>query len=174
MLLAAALLYQSAGAEEAPLGDAARTCLHINDNPIEGDWDERVKIRETWVAACRQAAAAVPANLPLRHVLARALMATGGRDEAIVLRRELAERNDVDAAFEIYDMYKSYHRGDVNVPQLVTRAEAERALRRAAELGRAYATLMLAVLLNRDGTSSAIPKKRSALPSAPSSIRQRM
>ena len=60
MLLAAALLYQSAGAEEAPLGDAARTCLHINDNPIEGDWDERVKIRETWVAACRQAAAAEP------------------------------------------------------------------------------------------------------------------
>ena len=64
MLLAAALLYQSAGAEEAPLGDAARTCLHINDNPIEGDWDEHVKIRETWVAACRQAAAAEPANLP--------------------------------------------------------------------------------------------------------------
>ena len=90
-------LCHSAHAETIPAGDAARTCLRINDNPIEGDWDERAKIRETWVAACRQAAAAEPANLRLKHVLARSLMATGRRDEAIILWRELAEHDDADA-----------------------------------------------------------------------------
>jgi hypothetical protein len=40
----------------------------------------------------------------------------------------------------------------VNAPQLVKRAEAEHALRKAAELGHAYATLMLAVLLDRGDT----------------------
>jgi len=160
VLLAAASLACSAGAGETPpTGEAARTCLRINDNPIEGDWDERARIRETWVAACRQAAAAEPANLRLKHVLARSLMATGRRDEAIVIWRELAEHDDADAAFEIYDMYKSYYRGDVNAPQLVTRAEAERALRRAAELGHAYATLMLAVLLDRGGTVKRDPQE---------------
>ena len=151
-------LGHSASAETIQ-GDAARTCLRINDNPIEGEWDERAKVRETWVAACRQAAAAEPANLRLKHVLARSLMATGRRDEAIVLWRELAEHDDADAAFEIYDMYKSYYRGDVNAPQLVTRAEAERTLRRAAELGHAYATLMLAVLLDRGGTVKRDPQQ---------------
>jgi hypothetical protein len=55
--------------------------------------------------------------------------------------RELAAQNDADALFEIFDMYKSYFRSDVNKPQLVKRAEAEQALRKAAELGHAYATL---------------------------------
>jgi TPR repeat protein len=159
VLFTAIWLGHCAGAETIPPGDAARTCLRINDNPIEGDWDERAKIRETWVVACRQAAAAEPANLRLKHVLARSLMATGRRDEAIVLWRELAEHDDADAAFEIYDMYKSYYRGDVNAPQLVTRAEAERALRRAAELGHAYATLMLTVLLDRGGTVKRDPQQ---------------
>ena len=158
-LLAPAWLCHSAHAEVTPTADAARTCLRINDNPIEGDWDERAKIRETWVAACRQAAAADPSNLRLKHVLARSLMATGRRDEAIVLWRELAAHDDADAAFEIYDMYKSYFRSDVNAPQLVTRAEAERALGRAAELGHAYATLMLAVLLDRGGTVKRDPQQ---------------
>ncbi len=160
VLLAAASLSHSARAEETPPpGEAARACLRLNDNPIGGDWDERAKIREAWVAACRQAASTEPANPQLEHVLARAQMSTGRRDEAIVLWRELAEHNDADAAFEIYDMYKSYDRGDVNAPQLVTRAEAERALRRAAELGHAYATLMLAVLLDRGGTVKRDPQE---------------
>ena len=34
--------------------------------------------------------------------------------------------SDADALFEIYDLYKSYYRSDVNAPQLVKRAEAER------------------------------------------------
>jgi TPR repeat protein len=40
----------------------------------------------------------------------------------------------------------------VNKPQLVKRAEAEQALRKAAELGHSYATMMLAVLLDRGAT----------------------
>jgi TPR repeat protein len=158
VLLTMTWLGHSARAE-AIQSEVARTCLRINDNPIEGDWDERAKIRETWVAACRQAAAAEPANPRLKHVLARSLMTIGRRDEAIVIWRELAEHDDADAAFEIYDMYKSYYRGDVNAPQLVTRAEAERALRRAAELGHAYATLILAVLLDRGGTVKRDPQE---------------
>jgi TPR repeat protein len=92
------------------------------------------------------------ASLQIKHVLGRALMASGQHEEAIKVWRELGEQNDAGALFEIYDMYKSYFRSDVNAPQLVKRAEAEQALRKAADLGHAYATLMLAVLLNRGDT----------------------
>ena len=120
--------------------------------PFDGDWDEQAPTRKTWVEVCRQAVALERNDLRLKHVLARALTADGQREEAIGVWRELGEQNDADALFEIYDLYKSYYRSDVNAPQLVKRAEAEHALRRAAELGHAYAILMLAVLLDRGDT----------------------
>jgi TPR repeat protein len=79
-------------------------------------------------------------------------MSIGERAEAIGLYRELSAQNDASAFFQIYDEYKSYERSDVTKPQIVKRAEAEQALRKAAELGHAYATLMLAVLLDRGDT----------------------
>ena len=85
-------------------------------------------------------------------MLARALTADGQRGDAIALWRELGDQNDAAALFEIYDMYKSYFRRAVNEQQLVERAEAERALRKAAALGDPYSILMLAVLLDRGTT----------------------
>jgi TPR repeat protein len=139
-------------AETPAQGGPARECLRLNDTSFDGDWDEQARMRRTWVEVCRQAVALERNDLRLKHVLARALTADGQREEAIGVWRELGEQNDADALFEIYDLYKSYYRSDANAPQLVKRAEAEHALRKAAELGHAYATLMLAVLLDRGDT----------------------
>ncbi len=139
---------QGAAGQGAP----AKECQRLNDATFDGDWDERARIRKVWVDVCRQAAASEPTDRHIKHMLARALTANGQRAEAIPLWRELGDQNDAEALFEIYDMYKSYYRSDVSKPQLVKRAEAEQALRKAAELGHAYATLMLAVLLDRGNT----------------------
>ena len=139
-------------AETPAQGGPARECLRLNDAAFDGDWDEQARMRKTWVEVCRQAVALERNDLRLKHLLARALTADGQREEAIGVWRELGEQNDADPLFEIYDLYKSYYRSDVNAPQLVKRAEAEQALRKAAELGHAYATLMLAVLLDRGDT----------------------
>jgi len=130
----------------------AHECLRLNDAEFAGDWDARARTRKIWVEVCRRAVASDGNNLRLKYVLARALSADGQRAEAIPLWRELGERNDAGAWFEIYDTYKSYYRSDVGKPQLVKRAEAEQALRKAAELGHAYSILMLAVLLDRGST----------------------
>jgi TPR repeat protein len=47
---------------------------------------------------------------------------------------------------------RCYFRSDVNKPQLVKRAEADQALRKAAELGDSYSILILAMLLDRGDT----------------------
>jgi TPR repeat protein len=141
-----------------PPKSPAEECQRINDGPFDQGWDEQARLRKRWIEVCRQAAASDPANLHWKHVLARALSADGQDAEAIVLWRELAAQNDAGAAFEIYDLYKSYYRGNVNKPQLVKRAEAEAGLRKAAELGDSYATLMLAVLLDRGDTVKRDPE----------------
>ncbi|MGZ6023245.1 MAG: tetratricopeptide repeat protein, partial [Rhizomicrobium sp.] len=130
----------------------AAECLRLDAGPSFGFGDEADRTRENWVAVCRQALDADPGNQRIKQVLARSLMANGQRADAIPLWRELADQNNAAAAFEIYDMYKSYFRDDVTAPQLVKRDEAERNLRKAAELGDTYAVLMLAVLLDRGST----------------------
>jgi TPR repeat protein len=141
-------------AAQAPAPSAAeRECQRINDSSFSSySWDEQARLRKTWIDVCRQAAAADPDNLNLRHILARALTADGQQEEALTLWRDLGARNDAAALYEIYDLYKSYFRSDVNKPQLVTRAEADEALRKAAELGDPYSILVLAVLLDRGDT----------------------
>src|SRR5262245_52208327 len=133
---------------------AAKECLRLNAQPADQiPWGQHERVYKQWVDVCRQAATAEPDNVQIRHILARSLMATGQRAEAIPLWRDLAaQHNDAAAAFEIYDMHNSFYRGDVKKVQLVKRAEAEQALRRAAELGHPYSTMMLAVLLDRGST----------------------
>jgi len=151
--LAEGLTASPSTAQTPPQSPAAKECLRLDAQPADQiPWDQHERVYKQWVEVCREAAAADGNNQQIKHVLARSLMATGQRAEAITLWRQLAEQNDAGAAFEIYDMYKSYFRGDVDKPQLVKRAEAEQALRKAAELGHAYATLMLAVLLDRGDT----------------------
>ena len=57
-----------------------------------------------------------------------------------------------DSLYELYDTHKSYDRREPGKPQLVTRAEAEQGLRKAAELGHPYSMWILAVLLDRGST----------------------
>ena len=141
-----------------PPKSPAEECQRINDGPFDQGWDEQARLRKRWIEVCRQAAASDRANLHWKHVLARALTADGQHEEAIVLWRELAAHDDAGAAYEIYDLYKSYCRGDVNKPQLIKRAEAEAGLRKAAELGDSYATLILTVLLDRGDTVKRDPE----------------
>ena len=72
--------------------------------------------------------------------------------EAIALLREAAAQGDAEAYYEIYEHHKSWDRGDLDKMPLVTRAEADQALHKAAELGHPFSTQMLAVLLDRGDT----------------------
>jgi TPR repeat protein len=140
-------------AAQAVQSPAARECQRINDSSFESyGWDEQAHLRTAWIASCRRALAADPDNSHLKHLLARALTADGQRGDAIVLWRELGDQNDAAALLEIYSMYNSYFRSDAKEQQLVKRAEAEQALRKAAALGDPYSIVMLAVLLDRGST----------------------
>jgi TPR repeat protein len=57
-----------------------------------------------------------------------------------------------EAYYWIYESPKSWDRGHLDRPRLVTRAEADRALHMAAQLGHPFATQMLAILLDRGST----------------------
>jgi len=151
----------SPSAAQVPAQDAAaKECLRINSTPADRiPWDQHESVYNHWVAACREALANDPDNLSLKQILGRALMATGQRAEAITIWRELGEKNNPKALFEIYDMYKSYYRSDPNEPQVVHRAEAEQALRKAAELGDPYSIMMLAILLDRGDTVKRDPEE---------------
>jgi TPR repeat protein len=63
--------------------------------------------------------------------------------EAIKLWREAAAQGSAEAYHQIYEYHRSWDRGDLDKVQLVTRAEAAEALRKAAELGHPFATQML-------------------------------
>ena len=138
---------------QAPAKDPARECLRINDSPDGlGSWDEHERNRKLWIDACEKGFATTPTDKRLKSALASAYGADGRRADALRLRRELGNEGDANALHEIYDTYKSYYRTVSVEPQLITRAEAEAALRRAAELGHPYATWILAVLLDRGST----------------------
>ncbi len=151
----------SACAAQAPAESAAaKECLRIRAMPADQiPWDQHERVYNHWVEVCRQAVAGDPDNMNLKHVLGRALMATGQHVEAIKIWRELGEKKDAEALFEIYDMYKSYYRSDIDKPQLVKRAEAEQSLRKAAELGHPYSIMMLAILLDRGSTVKRDPEE---------------
>ena len=65
------------------------------------------------------------------------------KTEAITMLREAAAQGNADAYFQIYEHHRSWDRGDLDKVQLVTRAEAARALHKAAELGHPFATQIL-------------------------------
>ena len=74
------------------------------------------------------------------------------RAEELALLREAAAQGSAEANYEIYELHKSWDRGDLDKAPMVPRAEADRALRKAAELGHPFSTQMLAILLDRGGT----------------------
>jgi TPR repeat protein len=146
---------ESAAAQPNPplsQATAGETCLRLSENPSdylsEDGWRRRTELR---LASCKMAFAAEPENTHFKVAVARA-MPHAQRAESLSLRREGAAQNDAEAYYEIYESHKSWDRGDLDQVPRVTRAEADRALHRAAELGHPYSTQMLAVLLDRGGT----------------------
>jgi TPR repeat protein len=145
---------EPAAASEPPLtaASAGETCLRLSENSREylsGEAAERRQ--ELRRASCDMAFAAEPNNLQFKVAVARA-MPHEQRAEELALLREAAAQGSAEANYELYESYKSWDRGDLDKTPMVPRAEAERALRRAAELGHPYSTRMLATLLDRGTT----------------------
>ena len=135
-----------------PHESAGETCLRLSENPTDYISSEAMARRtDIRLASCKQAFAAEPDNTHLKVAVARA-MRIEQRTESVALLREAAAQNDAEAYYEIYESHKSWDRGDLGKVPVVPRAEADRALHRAAELGHPFATQMLAVLLDRGST----------------------
>ena len=150
--LALSLLLAATAAQAQP-DSVARDCERTADAKVDIS-DQRAfqKYQKDWLEICERAIAIDGGNPRVQVALARAYSSTGRQEAAVKLYRAAAAQDNAEAWHSLYERYKSYERGDVNKPQLVTRAEAEQGLRKAAELGHPYATMMLATLLDRGGT----------------------
>jgi hypothetical protein len=113
----------------------------MSDAALRRRWDLRR-------ASCNMAFAAHPENTHFKVAVAKS-MPPEQKAEAIAMLREAAAQGDAEAYYEIYEHHKSWERGDLDKTQLVTRAEADQALHRAAWLGHPFSMQMLAVLLDR-------------------------
>jgi TPR repeat protein len=117
---------------------------YIDDAAKRRRWDLRHD-------ACKMAFEANPANADLKAAYARNLPYEK-KTEAIAMLREAASQGSAEAHFQLYEHHRSWDRGDLDKIPLVTRAEADQALRKAAELGHPAATSRLAALLDRGTT----------------------
>jgi TPR repeat protein len=137
-----------------PLSKAASTaqaCYRETDAPRDACWDPPdCRGLATWLETCQQALAANPNDPRVKMALSRALSVARRRDEAVPLIRSAAEQDDAAALLALYWEFQSFNRR-LDRPQTVTRAEAEKALRRAAELGHPDAVFRLATTLYRGG-----------------------
>lgn len=132
--------------------NAGELCLRLSENPK--DYLSHEALQRRWALrsdSCNLAFAEHPENIHFKVAVARA-MPTEKKVEAMALLREAASQGDAEAYYEIYEHHKSWDRGDLDKVPLVTRAEADHALHKAAELGHPFSTQMLAILLDRGGT----------------------
>jgi TPR repeat protein len=151
--LCAAAALSSATAAAQTSAQAVRECLrHAEKPPDIFNQEAFRRALEAWQETCKRALEVDGGDPRIKVSLASALAADGKRQEAIALLRAAGEQNDAEALFQLYDTFKSYDRSDVSKPQLVTRAEAEKSLRKAAGLGHPYSMWILAVLLDRGST----------------------
>jgi TPR repeat protein len=155
-LLLPPLTFGNSGSKE-PEPEAALTaenarslCFALFENPKEylsGEEWQRRKARRA--ASCDMAFAAEPYDLTLKVKVALALPHEQ-RAKALAILREAAAQGSPEAYYWIYESHNSWDR-HLDRPQLVTRAEADHALRMAAQLGHPFATQMLSILLDRGG-----------------------
>ncbi len=143
----------SAAPEVALTADNARgICFELSENPksylSSDEWERRNARRSQ---SCGMAFAAEPHDLTLKVKVALALPREQRAEELRILREAAAEGSP-EAWYWIYESYRSWDQGDYGKPQLVTRAEADRALRTAAQLGHPPAIQQLAMLLDRGRT----------------------
>jgi len=109
---------------------------YIDDAARRRRWDLRHD-------ACKMAFEANPSNADLKAAYARNLPYEK-KTEAIAMLREAASQGSAEAYLQIYHHHRSWDRGDLDKVPLVTRAEAARALQKAAELGHPSAMPTLA------------------------------
>ena len=133
----------------------AQQCFRLGDTP-RGYCSAPESIDcpgyRTWLDTCQQALAANPNDPRVKLALSLAVrVVTGKRAEAVALMRSAAEQDDdPEAWLALYEEHRSFNRR-LDRPQNITRAEAEKALRRAAELGHPDAIFRLATALYRGG-----------------------
>jgi TPR repeat protein len=115
------------------------------------DFEGMRKHKQDLLAACEQAIAIDPDGANTQAALGRAYNSNGRDRDAVRHFRAAAAQDHPKAWLELYERHRSWERGKLGRPQLVDRAEAERALRRAAELGEPDGILALVGRLSRGG-----------------------
>ena len=116
---------------QAPAASVADDCLRLSAAKIDwGDRDVAGKHRKLWLETCRQAYAQNGDDPRIKVALAGAMT---DRNEFIPLLRSAIAQNDTEAMLLLFNDYNSFDR-HLDRPDLIPRAEAEQALRRAAEL----------------------------------------
>ncbi len=132
--------------------NAGAVCIRLSENPTGYLSSEAMQRRsERRRASCDMAFAAAPYDLTLKVAVARA-MPLEQRAQSLAILREAAAQGSPEAYYEIYESHKSWDRSDLDVVPLVSRAEADHALRMAVQLGHPFSTQMLAILLDRGTT----------------------
>ena len=124
--------------------NAVELCQQLFEEPKE--YIDDAARRRRWDLrhdACKMAFEANPSNADLKAAYARNLPYEK-KTEAIAMLREAASQGSAEACLQIYHYHRSWDRGDLDKVPLVTRAEAARALQKAAELGHPSAMPTLA------------------------------
>src|SRR5262245_22665778 len=151
LLLAGQAITPGAAQTQAPIASIAQECVAVTAAKV--DWSDHnvaEKHRKLRVERCWQAYAEKCDDPHLKVALAGALRREGGRPEAIALPRAEITQNDTEAVLHLLNDFNSFDRNP-NKPDLIPRAEADQALRRAAELGNPDAIWRLMAILTRGG-----------------------
>ena len=88
------------------------------------------KHKQDLLATCEQAIALDSDGADTQAALGRAYSSNRRQEDAVKLYRAAAAQDHPKAWLELYERHRSWERGEPGRPQLVDRAEAERALRR--------------------------------------------
>ena len=137
---------------QSPADASVQECLRLTDKPLDRSEEAAyLKSLKIWQETCQQALAANGNDPRIKFALSRVLWLTQGRAAALPLLREAAAQNDTEALLALFNDFNSFDRVELNKPQLISRAEAEKALRRAVDLGNREAMWRLAIILDRGG-----------------------
>ena len=133
---------------QLPATPITTECLRLNAAKVDWTNSEAAdRHRKSWSDSCRQAYAESGNDPKIKIAFARALR---DRAESVPLLRAAVAQDDSEAMLLLFNDFNSFDRNP-NRPDLIPRAEAEKALRRAAELGNAEAIFRLATILRRGG-----------------------
>ena len=151
LLLAGQTITPGAAQTQAPAATNVQECLALVAAKV--DWSDHnvaERHRKLRLDTCRQAYAENGDDSRIKVALAGALRGVGDRPGSIALLRAAIAQNDTEAMLDLFNDFNSFDR-DLNEPDLIPRAEAEQALRRAAELGNPEAIWRLMAILTRGG-----------------------